>query len=290
MAWLSTLRENPFAPALRLLASRAGQPEEAQGGPSPTKVEQQQSPEASAGGTSGGGRSSAANDREEQKMQQYVRQFEQMAAKETRRKKMQALKQEREASDPCKCGRARSKRLPRPLATGGPRCNQCLPLVPERGAPVLRDAPVFYPTAEEFEDPMSYIRSIQAQFFEFGICSIQPPPSWQPPTSFHWRSAQQEQWKEEAQQQAAQEEQEAQEQEQQQEQQQQEEQPQAASKAAATAGGAAAEKKTEEKGKASAAERKAAGEGAAGSEWDPITDDSDFFARLQALHLVDCTD
>ena len=73
-------------------------------------------------------------------MQQYMRQFEQMAEKESRKKKMQALKKEREASDPCKCGRARTKRLPRPLATGGPRCNKCLPLVPERGAPVLRDA------------------------------------------------------------------------------------------------------------------------------------------------------
>ena len=159
MAWLTELRENPFAPALRLLAAHAGQPGEGQRAASPARVEQQQSPEASA---SARGRS-AANDREEQKMQQYMRQFEQMAEKESRKKKMQALKKEREASDPCKCGRARTKRLPRPLATGGPRCNKCLPLVPERGAPVLRDAPVFYPTAEEFEDPMSYIRSIQAE-------------------------------------------------------------------------------------------------------------------------------
>ena len=42
------------------------------------------------------------SNREEQKMQQYMRQFEQMAEKETRKKKRQALKKEREASDPCK--------------------------------------------------------------------------------------------------------------------------------------------------------------------------------------------
>ena len=161
MAWLSTLRENPFAPALRLLAAQAGQPEDGPGGASPTKVEPPPSPEWET-------HSGRATDREAQKMQQYVRQFEEMAAKELRKKKMKALKQEREASDPCKCGRARSKRLPRPLATGGPRCNQCLPLVPERGAPVLRDAPVFYPTAEEFEDPMRYIRSIQVRWARLG--------------------------------------------------------------------------------------------------------------------------
>ena len=168
MAWLTELRDNPFAPALRLLAARAGQPGEEQGVTSPAKVDQQLPPDASAGGASGGGRSSAANDREEKKMQQYMRQFEEQAEKEARKKKMQALKKEREASDPCKCGRAsdgRKKKM-HPLKTGGPRCNQCLPLVPERGAPVLRDAPVFYPTAKEFEDPMSYIRSIQAELFE----------------------------------------------------------------------------------------------------------------------------
>ena len=102
MAWLTELRDNPFAPALRLLAARAGQPGEEQGVTSPAKVDQQLPPDASAGGASGGGRSSAANDREEKKMQQYMRQFEEQAEKEARKKKMQALKREREASDPCK--------------------------------------------------------------------------------------------------------------------------------------------------------------------------------------------
>ena len=92
MAWLTELRENPFAPALRLLAAHAGQPAEGQRAAAPARVEQQQSPEASA--STRGGRS-AANDREEQKMQQYMRQFEQLAEKESRKKKMQALKQSR---------------------------------------------------------------------------------------------------------------------------------------------------------------------------------------------------
>merc|ERR1740130_1314736 len=129
---------------------------------------------------------------------------------------------------------------------------------------------------------MSYIRSIQAEFFEFGICSIQPPAEWQPPTSFHWRSAQQEQWKEEAEQQQAEQ------QEHEQEQQEEEQEEPAASKAAAvTAGGAAVETTTTKKGPPSAekkgAKKGAAAEGGAGSEWEPITDHSDFYARLQTV-------
>jgi histone demethylase JARID1 len=41
--------------------------------------------------------------------------------------------------------------------------------------PKLHEAPVFYPTAEEFLDPMKYIKSISATAKEFGICKIIPP-------------------------------------------------------------------------------------------------------------------
>ena len=37
------------------------------------------------------------------------------------------------------------------------------------------DAPIFYPTDEEFVDPMAYIRSIQARAYDYGIFRIQPP-------------------------------------------------------------------------------------------------------------------
>lgn len=39
----------------------------------------------------------------------------------------------------------------------------------------LQEAPTFYPTAEEFKDPMAYIRSITDQARGYGICKIVPP-------------------------------------------------------------------------------------------------------------------
>ncbi|CAI0546112.1 unnamed protein product [Linum tenue] len=47
--------------------------------------------------------------------------------------------------------------------------------------PAVDDAPVFYPTAEEFEDTLGYISKIRAKAEPFGICRIVPPASWRPP-------------------------------------------------------------------------------------------------------------
>ncbi|KAE8664573.1 Lysine-specific demethylase JMJ15 [Hibiscus syriacus] len=47
--------------------------------------------------------------------------------------------------------------------------------------PKIDDAPVFYPTVEEFEDTLAYIEKIRAEAVSFGICRIVPPPSWRPP-------------------------------------------------------------------------------------------------------------
>ncbi|KAH1048782.1 hypothetical protein J1N35_039566 [Gossypium stocksii] len=47
--------------------------------------------------------------------------------------------------------------------------------------PNIDDAPVFYPTIEEFEDTLAYIEKIHAEAQSFGICRIVPPPSWTPP-------------------------------------------------------------------------------------------------------------
>ncbi|XP_047306270.1 putative lysine-specific demethylase JMJ16 [Impatiens glandulifera] len=49
--------------------------------------------------------------------------------------------------------------------------------------PVLEDAPVFYPTKEEFIDTLNYIASIRPTAEKYGICRIVPPPSWKPPCS-----------------------------------------------------------------------------------------------------------
>ncbi|KAK9031492.1 hypothetical protein V6N11_032869 [Hibiscus sabdariffa] len=47
--------------------------------------------------------------------------------------------------------------------------------------PDIDNAPVFYPTVEEFEDTLAYIEKIRVEAVSFGICRIVPPPSWRPP-------------------------------------------------------------------------------------------------------------
>ncbi|XP_051134763.1 lysine-specific demethylase JMJ18-like isoform X2 [Andrographis paniculata] len=47
--------------------------------------------------------------------------------------------------------------------------------------PFVGEAPVFYPTSEEFEDTLAYINSIRSIVEAYGICKIVPPPSWAPP-------------------------------------------------------------------------------------------------------------
>ena len=56
------------------------------------------------------------------------------------------------------------------------------PQAPHKERPFgLQDCPAFYPTPEEFKDPMSYIRTITPQALEFGIAKIVPPETWRMP-------------------------------------------------------------------------------------------------------------
>ncbi|KAF8925624.1 hypothetical protein BGZ58_000642 [Dissophora ornata] len=45
----------------------------------------------------------------------------------------------------------------------------------------LQDAPCFYPTEEEFLEPLQYIESIRPEAEKAGICKIIPPDGWKPP-------------------------------------------------------------------------------------------------------------
>lgn len=45
----------------------------------------------------------------------------------------------------------------------------------------IPSGPVFYPTEEEFKDPLEYIYKIRPEAEPFGICRVVPPKSWNPP-------------------------------------------------------------------------------------------------------------
>uniref|UniRef100_A0A7S2SRM7 JmjC domain-containing protein n=1 Tax=Rhizochromulina marina TaxID=1034831 RepID=A0A7S2SRM7_9STRA len=54
----------------------------------------------------------------------------------------------------------------------------------------VEEAPVFYPTEEEFTDPIRYIASIKPQAARYGICRIIPPKKWSNPTQVDFDSDQ----------------------------------------------------------------------------------------------------
>ncbi|XP_006818276.1 protein Jumonji-like [Saccoglossus kowalevskii] len=44
----------------------------------------------------------------------------------------------------------------------------------------VHDAPVFHPTAEEWQDPLVYIKQISATAQPYGMCKVIPPKGWRP--------------------------------------------------------------------------------------------------------------
>ncbi|KAG8380709.1 hypothetical protein BUALT_Bualt06G0044100 [Buddleja alternifolia] len=85
------------------------------------------------------------------------------------------------------------QQLPKGVIRGCEECKSCQKVTakwhPEEARrPDLEDAPVFYPSEEEFEDTLKYISSIRAKAEVYGICRIVPPPSWKPPCPLKQRN------------------------------------------------------------------------------------------------------
>lgn len=44
----------------------------------------------------------------------------------------------------------------------------------------ISDAPTYYPTLEEWHDPLEYVKKIGPEASQYGLCKIIPPDSWNP--------------------------------------------------------------------------------------------------------------
>ncbi|KAE8055327.1 hypothetical protein FH972_012174 [Carpinus fangiana] len=52
----------------------------------------------------------------------------------------------------------------------------------------IPSGPVYYPTEDEFRDPLEFINKIRQEAERYGICRIVPPKSWKPPFALDWES------------------------------------------------------------------------------------------------------
>lgn len=68
-----------------------------------------------------------------------------------------------------------SGRRPKPETSEDDSSDFQIPLLASSG---VKDAPVFYPSTEEFQDPLQYIEKIRPVAEKYGVCKIIPPESF----------------------------------------------------------------------------------------------------------------
>lgn len=98
----------------------------------------------------------------------------------------QPQSQRRSANDGPAAGRKRlSKATPLDLSTVRTSAPAIMPPRSTERLFGLEHCPIFYPTVDEFAEPLEYIEGIaqQARQHNHGICKVVPPEGWQPPFS-----------------------------------------------------------------------------------------------------------
>lgn len=77
-------------------------------------------------------------------------------------------------------GRGRVRKIEKEVLGGG--------LSSGYGSLNVPSGPVFYPSEEEFKDPLEYLYKIRPEAEPYGICKIVPPSSWKPPFALDMES------------------------------------------------------------------------------------------------------
>jgi histone demethylase JARID1 len=51
-------------------------------------------------------------------------------------------------------------------------------MLPSNFLVAIIDVPTYYPSEEEFSDPIKYLRTVSSMAGAYGMCKIVPPENW----------------------------------------------------------------------------------------------------------------